>query len=333
MPDENTSLLDESQLGRLSTGQLARLVAGPGLTPAAVRELAQRSPVELQRSLERVIGDDALPGELRARAAVQMTVYPQAFREDVLLRAAQSGDAALVRRAAEALGRFGGPAALAALVRLPAPPGAVARDSVLFARSLLAYRHGLEGHRLEPAGDIVALRRPRATPLPVALLPDAEWPEVARSLPGLSAIIADLSPRRLQFGCGTNRWVIVFDQRIDTALGRRALVGRPAVVAAALTFAPGLGSWSVAEYVFAHPLRPNTLELVGVRSTGKQVHRGEARIEGERAVFSLGAIATPFSPTLELTGEVRGATAATVTFELLAEEEQARPSRVVQRSD
>ena len=126
----------------------------------ALRELLRRRRGRTPLLAE-VVVDRKRPAEMRAIAAVALGRQAAPAAKDALIAAVRE-DPLVLRRAAEALGKMGDEQALAVLETLE-PPRGPAKRSVDFAKTLLAYRLGLDEHRLArpPAKD--ETRGPTAT--------------------------------------------------------------------------------------------------------------------------------------------------------------------------
>src|SRR5262245_23846676 len=115
----------------------------------AVKELGRRGVKRGTDALTRVAADAQQPQDVRAAAIVELGHGDSAPVREALEVALRSGEAPVVRRAAEALGRIGDHRALETLESTPVPDGP-ARRSAEFARTLVSYRLGIEGHRISP---------------------------------------------------------------------------------------------------------------------------------------------------------------------------------------
>ena len=81
----------------------------------ALKELARRRSPRVSGLLSSVLLDDRLPSDVRAVAAVEAGKQAAPGSERALVAALRSGPPLVVRRAAESLGRIGGPEALPVL--------------------------------------------------------------------------------------------------------------------------------------------------------------------------------------------------------------------------
>ena len=269
----------------------------------ALKELARRRSPGRSEVFARALADAARPVDVRTAAAVELGKQATRSNQQALVRALRSDDRAVTRRAAEALGRIGDEEALRALegVRARAEP---LRRTVAFARSLIAYRLGLPGHRLTPPpnGEILRVERRRAVPLeswqetPELLKRIA--PTLRRELPAIPVA----TDRALAFSCGGNRFLVVVNREVRRRGKLTELARRSSLPAVVLKRSSGLDRYSVYEYLLAHPGRDGGLHVFGVRTTGVVSHYGTVDLKAAVPSFELRALRTPHSPPLVVEG-------------------------------
>jgi hypothetical protein len=308
-------------LAQLSPSALGTLVSGRDATPAALHELVRRQPATLPRTLERLLAEDDHPLNVRTAAAVQMRLQPRLASETALVQALSSKAAPLRRRAAEALGHSGSPRALEALKAQRLPADTATARAIRFARHLLAYRHGIEGHRLQPPAAAMAIQPRLARSMPIEALTAAKAKPILDTLPAGTLPFPVNASGQHRIDCGEETLLLVFHRDIQTGASRRSLLSRPAVVAALLVWHAAPQVWRLGEYLLAHPVRDGGIQLVGARSTGNSVHLGEAQIAGDDVSFSLRTLPDTHMPAIQLTGSVRGSRAPQVQIAGVAEQE------------
>lgn len=308
-------------LEQLSPSALGTLVAGRDATPAALHELVRRQPAALPRTLERLLAEDDHPLDVRTAAAVQMRLQPRLASETALLQALSSKAAPLRRRAAEALGHSGSPRALEALAAQRLPADTATARSMRFARHLIAYRHGIEGHRLKPPAAAIPIQPRLARPMPIEALTAAKAKPILDTLPAGTLPFPVNANGQHRIECGGETLLLVFHRDIQTGASRRRLLSRPAVVAALLVWHAAPQIWRLGEYLLAHPEPDGSIQLVGARSTGNSAHLGEARIAGDDISFSLRTLSGTQLPAIQLTGSLRGSQAPQVQVAGVADRE------------
>jgi hypothetical protein len=296
------TLSAEASVHALSPAALTTALKRPQAEPELLREALRRRPAGLRETLEQIVTDPARPAELRTIATVGLSGLHDARSTPALMAAARSGDAALARRAFEALGRVGTPQTLAELKAVKAPAGPAAR-SLDFSRSLIAYRHGLASHKLAlpRLARITALEDGRAQRLPVARLEARPWAALKPALDGADITLAPTVRPPLEILCGRERMLLLPNPALDTVDAAPALK-RPLVAAVLMKHSPTLARWYVVEYIFAHPAQGMVATLIGARPTGTVVHSGRIVAEGSGLRLELQALDSPLSTPMRVTG-------------------------------
>lgn len=318
----NPPLSTEASAHALSAPALSAALNRPQAQPEVLRELMRRRPARLRETLEDIVADATRPAELRTIATVGLSGLRDSRSAPVLLGAAKSGDPALARRAFEALGRVGTPETLAELKRIKAPAGAAAR-SLAFARSLIAYRHGLTGHKLALPRNaaVTPLDETRAQRLPVARLAERPWAALKPALGGADLTLAPTERPPLEILCGRERLLLMPNPALDGS-GAEAALKRPIVAAVLMKHSAALARWYVAEYVFAHPASGVAAALVGVRPTGTVVHSGSIVADGAGLRLQLQALDSPLAAPTRATATL--GTASGVALEARVEADRSR---------
>lgn len=287
----------------LGEAELVALAAGRGPLPgrvAAVKELGRRTAPGGRRVLGTLLRDPAAPAPLRSAAAIALGRDPMPENRAALEAALAAEDPALLRHAATALGRIGGPEALAALRAVAVPKDPAAQRALGFARSLIAYRHGLREDWIKPPA---ARRLPLDPGRAEALKPEPLGAETMREIEGRMARELPALPLAVAGGVGFTCKGEVFAllPAEDAARAARA----SAVPAVLLKRSHSLEYHSVHLYLLSHPLGEDRLALFGLRPDGTLTHAGEARPAGEDAyAFRLEALDTPHSPPLTVEGRL-----------------------------
>lgn len=268
----------------------------------ALRELLRRRTGRTPLLAE-VVADRKRPAEMRAIAAVALGRQAAPAAKDALIAAVRDKDPLVLRRVAEALGKVGDEQTLAVLETLE-PPRGPAKRSVDFAKTLLAYRLGLDEHRLTrpPAKNELDVQRRRAqrleasTPKRQAL--ERIMADAAQELPG----IAVTEQGALRFACGGHEFVVLLTKQLVRQDDVDALGRRPAVVGAVLERSPVEDRYFLSEYLFSDPGgRGSSGRLYGVRPNGAMAHVGEMKPEAG-ATFELRALDTRYSPPIAIEG-------------------------------
>jgi hypothetical protein len=280
----------------------------------ALRELLRRGEASTPLLTE-LVRDPARPPAVRANAALALGAVPNATARRSLVQALADREAVVVRRAAEALGKIGDQSSLAALEQA-APREPAAARSVEFAKTLIAYRHGLVSHpvrrppraavlRVDP-GNALTVRPARpASPEAKSLLA-----ETAQRFPAIALSEQTVST----FDCGENRFVLALSQD-----ARRPAAGASAVAALLLEKSPVSDEHFLAEYVLADPAARGQVNLHGLRPNGTLIHVGE--LDLSTGSFEIRAIDIRAFPPVEVRGTFDAATGDVTFSQMLIQRE------------
>lgn len=282
--------------------------AEPGRT-AALKELLRRESPRARRVVCDVLVDRKAPLEMRTTAARALGKMPGAAAETSLLAALKTREGSLQARVAETLGRIGGRKAFDALGRVKSKSGTAQARTVRFARSLIAYRLGLDEARLRrpPKSKVLKLGRKRAARLKFERVSPntfrAAAASVAEELPG----IAIAQRGSVRFTCRHERLWLVLTAEVDGAGAAQRIADSPAVVAVLLKESHCPDAWYVYEYFLSHPRAAGKADLFGVRPTGELSHFGNIDMDDRDAAVHLQTVNTPrLQPAIELAAEYRG---------------------------
>lgn len=262
---------------------------------AALRSLLRRRTRPPTGLLTELVTARSRPVELRTMAAVELGKHTGPEVQDALVEAVSDRDHAVVRRAAEALGRIGDEDAHAKLRRLrPRDPSV--KESVDFARTLLSYRLGLDGDLLDaPRPEEVPTRR-RGAQMDVDIdraddaVVERAFEDARRAVPGIELG----RPGALSMRCDGDDFVAAFTEQVTAAESLQWLGDRSAVLMTVLRRPAVLDEYGVHMYVLTHPDDDGRLRLFVTRSTGVVVLTGAVRLDERRATITLESLPTPY---------------------------------------
>ena len=245
--------------------------------------------------------DESLDPALRAVAVIQLGRVggPEAERALIEL-AGNARDASVRLRTAHALAKTASPDALSAFDALVDDENPLVRRRATFARSVLAYRHGIGGFELPvpeeadllppPKDEVVRVRsKPAPRDEAGAALADMQRDSYGARLAEDQAYAID---------CGSTRMLLVLDASAGDADAR----DRPLFLGLVAERLPEDGSYSVRWLAFSTPADP-ALRLSLNRQSGEQVLDGEVHVERGSARFELSAVATVGNTAVKVTGE------------------------------
>jgi hypothetical protein len=296
----------------LSDQQLVAIVrtgrARDGVSVLGAMAALRSRPMDGKRELfGAVIVDATRPPRLRHMAAVGLYELGPGVGEEALVDAADRVDPATAVTVATGLARIGSADALATIGRLatiaePAP------ERIAFARSLLAYRHRLDGHEIEfPADRLLDL--PPGEPSSVVDI-RAAGEEARRALSAVEREpigVALDAENAIHIVCGDTHHVFAWNARraagdLDDLDERKDLLG------VVFRKSPIEDTYALAAFVLATPAGPSTARITVHRAaSGEPVFAGTIELTNGLPGFRFQAVRRPGAASVAVQGRVRGA--------------------------
>jgi hypothetical protein len=305
--------LDDRAVAALSPEEVARIesiVRGRQENPNRVRAfdvLAAARGEAAVGALADAARDDSADPSVRAAAVGHLGRIGGQDAEGILLGLiGEARDPGLRIRVAQALAKAGTPDALPAFDELIAGSEPRVRQRAEFARSVLAYRHGVGGYELPLPSDDDLTPYPQLDGLPVR--------SSRASLQEVAAALSDL--RRDGYGlelardavhgidCGESRLVLAMDEVASKAF-LSARDSRPRLLGLIAQQSPEDGSYATRWLVFTTPAKGET-RLSVHRQTGEQVLFGSAVGSRSEARFHLSSVVAVGNPSATVEGDFQG---------------------------
>jgi len=273
---------------------------------AAFKELQLRKSPRIRQITLRVLGDRNLPADLRTSAAVELGKEAKAENRQALVAAIDPQDPETLKHIARSLGQIGDEASLRALEAVELPPDSPAWRSLQFARVLIAYRHGLDAHTLDPvlAGDVLEFNCQKPQPVKTRTIGSKDLKEMLPAIQQLLPAIPISDLGAIHLDCEGVEHLLVFNREMFKKGKAAADPGRSkGVTGALLKKSEGLGAYFLHEYLLMNAKgQDGKSPLFGVRSTGVSLHYGEVSYSPEGADFHLSALNSSHAPPLHLSG-------------------------------
>jgi hypothetical protein len=270
---------------------------------ASLKELARRkSPGKLQVFGE-VVADPQQ--SMRAKRAVINDLGTERLPQNqaMLLEQLPVLDATLFSGIVRSLGKIGDEEALRRLEEIEAPDVTTARESLEFARSLMAYRLRLDRHLIPPppASSIVHISEgvefetTRAKADTVRLANE----QVRKDLPAIPLA----QTGAVSLSCRTNELILAFHDEFRQAKALRTILQRPSLPMVLLKRGLSLDRFILEGYFFTQPSKDSReVVLLGVRPSGELTYAGKIQITEGEFTFSLSAVDTRYAPAIEVEG-------------------------------
>jgi hypothetical protein len=318
-------LSDEQLVAIVRTG---RPREGVSVTQA-MAELQSR-PLDGKRELFGTIVVDATrPPRLRHMAAVGLYELGPGIGEEALVEAADRVDPSTAVTVATGLGRIGSADALATIGRLATiaeqPPGRIA-----FARSLLAYRHRLDGNDIGFPADRLLDLPPGEPSSAVDIRAAGEEARRALSAVEREPIGVPLGAENaIHIVCGDTQHVFAWNARraggdLDDLDERKDVLG------VVFRKSPIEDTYALAAFVLATPAAPRTARITVHRAaSGEPVFAGTIELTAGRPRFRFQAVRRPGAASVAVLGRVRG---ADLDVERAVSARRALPGREPRRS-
>jgi hypothetical protein len=276
----------------------------------ALKELIRRHASQLPRLLAQIAGDRKTESTLRVMAVTALgTMAERSETLKSLITALKADDPAVVRRAAEVLGRVGDAEALKALSAVKVQKRkqyTSAARAVSTARRLITYRLGLDAAVLPdppreafltPSKDAKAVPHQTVkTSLAKALLSDLNMRQ-----PGIEIASGGV----VQVLCARSCLWLARNTQLNGRKTIKSLTARCAVPMVILKRRDCPDGLHVDTYVLTHPGERGTLKIFGMRPSGIVTHFGTANVSDDAVEFELKALNTSHAYALDLNGRYR----------------------------
>lgn len=289
---------DRRQMEAVARGELT-----PEYRVKALSVLAAMGDPAGADIFRRALADHRSGIEIRAAGATLLSRVGGMAAEGALVEALRAADEPIVHHKVIAgLARIGSESALRQLDdAVPALDPATA-EHARFARSVIAYRHGLSGYELPVVDDERRLRPGDDARSGTISMVAAQPEDAHRVIEQVQADSFGVSGDRAavaMLSCGPRTLALVVDGGVAAEPGR--LFERPALPGFVALQADSDGSFSTAYLLLTMPDGQGGAHVSVNRPTGPTAFFGEARHDGSVVRFTLDAVAAP------------GATAATIT--------------------
>ena len=273
--------------------------------PLAIEALARGAKADAAIPvLTRILGDHAasIPARVTAARGLGFIATPDAER--ALLRRARVEHPRVQQAVLRAVGAIGTPAALPALARLPEPTDRATRRQLVFARALIAHRHGLEGASLPPID--AEPRRPEQvgdrTTLTCTIASAAATAKNRERLKE-SVYGIKLATRAAKLVCGSVEWTVFFNRDVEPSQMAKSLRKRPWVLGLMVGWHDARRIAVVKHLILTSP-DGNGARVDVVRRDGERIYVGRMTIDGAKVRFTITDIDRPATAPTYVSGHV-----------------------------
>jgi len=293
-----------AELKKAVEGQVERI------TPqAALRSLIYRGAPKIDDTLRKIARNPERQIALRKTAAIELGRSATPTNRKALMELLEAEEPALVRRAAEGLGRIGNAATLEKLKSLR-PRDQVVRRAVTTAKTLLSYRLGEKAGRLSlpEEREVLELGKAKARRFEIGSISTAELKEMRPALERELPSVAISEKGGLELDCGDGHYRIVFNNALAKKGGLSTLTESSAVMGAVLKRTEIDGRYTLDSYLLTHPSHGRSARLFAMKGSGVVSYYGDLTETEQGATFAIRALNTRFSQPVELEGRIEART-------------------------
>jgi hypothetical protein len=308
-----TDRLARPAVGRLTGAQVGQLAAvvqrrqafDVALSPArAIHALAEGAKPDVAMPiLEAVLADRkaAVPERVAAARGLRHIATPAAER--ALISQIRVSDPRVQQEVIAALGRFAGPSAGRRLGRLEAPSDLATYRQWVFARALIAHRHGLDGPFLAEKPFVERSRgRPEQMASFAARTKTAKAMNTARAELRGEQYGIDFADRCHSIECGPSKWEIFINGELTrSSTGLEKLFERPWLAGLLAQWLPQEEALQSRFVILARP-SGSAVRLDVVRADGEVVYTGTAGRTGSAISFRVSDVVRAGTAPLNVTG-------------------------------
>jgi hypothetical protein len=270
----------------------------------ALKELFKRKTPHQLEIRQDVLDDPAQSPRAKRTIAVQLGTEYLAENQELLLQHLNTKDPSLFARIVQSLGKIGDEQALKRLEEIEAPDVAMARQSIDFAKSLLAYRLRLDRNLIASPPDSDLVEVTNGIPIEITKPETKEMREafghVKKDLPAVSLVAEGAT----KLTCPSVELLLVFTDKFQEPKSLKSLQDRSALPLVLLKKAYSLGLYFLSQYFFTHPSGDRKeVVLLGTRPLGNLTYAGKIQISEEGLEFKLGSVDSLYAPAIEVEGQ------------------------------
>ncbi len=293
--------VDLDRLLEAMRGDDPEIARGEAFARLAAFEYPQREEL-----LAGVLRDRSEPPIIRSAAAIALGRIATRDSEQVLLANLSAEEVVVKSEVLRALGRIGRHEALAAIDALRLPADDPAKNAAEFGAALIAHRLRLDGHDLPLPSEERLLKTPgeNSQPIRVSTLTSADAAKVLADLTAQPHGIEYDQGRLVRLECGRRVNVVCPNRELSAPGSVARLAERKALVGVVALHSPETGDYSVSYLVMVAPGESSRrLNIIAPRCSGGLGLAGTGELAGNQMAFHLRTIERPGAYPMEVSGE------------------------------
>lgn len=270
----------------------------------ALVELSKRGTPRRLEICQELLDDPAQNVTVKEIVAIQIGSEHLAENQELLLQHLNRKEPSVFARIVQSLGKIGDEQALNRLEEVEVPDVTLSRDSLEFAKSLLAYRLRLDKNliALSPDGD--TLKITNRVPIKISKAEGIEvskaFKHVEKDLPAIPLSAEGATKLALP----SFELLLVFTNNFQEPTSLKSILDKSALPMVLLKKAGFLGVYFLSEYFFTHPSRHRKeAVLFGTRPRGNITYAGKIQISQEDFKFKLKSVDSLYVLPMKLEGQ------------------------------
>jgi hypothetical protein len=267
----------------------------------ALVELTRRKAPDRFEVYHKVLSDPAQILLAKQTVAVQLGSEQLAQNQDLLLQHLETRDPSVFSRIVGSLGKIGDEHAFKRLEKIDTPNVALSRDSLDFAKSLLAYRLRLNQNFIEPPSNSEILEIMSGIPIDIAKVEPKEMREAFKFITNDLPAIPLAAEGAIKLTWQSVELLMAFTYRFHEPESLKSIMDRNALPLVLLMKADSLDRYFLSDYFFTNPSKNHKeVVILGTNPQGHLAYSGKIRCSGETFEFELKSVDSLYLPVVEL---------------------------------
>ncbi|MCP4231316.1 MAG: HEAT repeat domain-containing protein, partial [bacterium] len=291
------------ELRKIALGEIPGIYRGQRVK--AISVLALSGKQEYYEILSKMISNDEEEADIRASAAINLSLVPAEYAEPKLIANAGIKDDLVLVNIIKSLGRIGGEKALKALDRISDAKTGYVLKQLRFAKALVSYRLGLDRKDLSFIEGVQrrVSRKDEPDKFTMALSGSEELKGPLSRLEGIPYGIDIAADFGFKFTCGTDKWVLFIDKKVPKERLLSLINERNMLLGLFARCFKETDTYSVRYLLLTRP-RGSIFEFMFVRTDGEICYSGRGRVEHGKLAFAVYDVDRPGTAPTKVIGEI-----------------------------
>lgn len=289
---------------RIASGEIPHMIRGNRVK--ALMVISQLGGVEECKILSRIIANDKEDTDLRAIAAINLSLLPPEDAVRELISNLWNKEDVVLSKVIKSLGRIGGKNALEALDKISDIKSDFVRKELAFAKALISSRLGLDRKDLAfvEGADRKLEGKDHIVKFSITQIKTGELRKCLQSLEGSNYNVELSKNIGFKVEClGRINFVFLLNNKYKNNL-LSGIINKKALFGLLARRSESTGTYAVQSVVLISPRDPATVEIMVCRTDGEVLYSGSGHIKDGTMTFSITDIERPGSVQRQITGQV-----------------------------